>query len=56
MFFYELNVTLPQRILRVPLQAETQEQAWHLSRDLFPDHDLKLVPRQRKCDPEFWAI
>jgi hypothetical protein len=56
MFFYELNVNLPHRILTVPLQAESQEQAWHLSRDLFPDHDLQLVPRRRDSDPDVWAI
>ena len=55
-FFYELSVNLPHRTLTIPLQAESQEQAWHLGRDLFPDHEIDLVPRRRDCDPEFWAI
>ena len=56
MFFYELSVSLPHRILTIPLQAESQEQAWHLGRDLFPDHEIDLVPRCRDCDPDFRAI
>ena len=56
MFFYELSVSLPHRILTIPLQAESQEQAWHLGRDLFPDHEIDLVPWRRDCDPDSRAI